>query len=172
MTPLMRLPGLIVACCLAEAALAQSPRTEHTLGLDDPDDRPAATLDEVAWLVGSWSGAGFGKRFEEHWNPASGGSMVGLFKLLDGDAVAFYELMLFVEEEGSLSLKVRHFNPDFTAWEDREDYVTFRYIRSDTDAVHFSGISFYRIDDDTVHAYLVMRSNGELREEKLVYRRN
>ena len=28
-------------------------------------------------------------------------------------------LLLLVEEEGSLSLKVKHFNADFTAWEDK-----------------------------------------------------
>ena len=81
-------------------------------------------------------------------------------------------MLLLVEEEGSLSLKVKHFNPDFTAWETKEDYVTFRYIMSDDDAVHFSGISFYRVDDDTMHAYLVMRSGEEIREEELVYQRN
>ena len=167
-----RLMSVLLLLGLAQAATAQSPRTEHTFSLDDPDNRPAASLEEVDWLVGNWSGEAFGNRFEEHWNPPSAGSMVGFFKLLDGDAVSFYELLLLVEEEGSLSLKVKHFNPDFTAWEEKEDYVTFRYIMSEDDAIHFSGISFYRIDDDTMHAYLVLRSGGEIREEKLVYRRN
>ena len=157
---------------LAQSALAQSQRTEHTYQLDDPDSRPAATLDDVSWLVGNWSGEAFGVSFEEHWNPPSAGSMIGFFKLLDGDEVSFYELLLLVEEEGSLSLKVKHFNPDFTAWEDKEDYVTFRYIMSEEDAVHFSGISFYRVDDDNMIGYIVFRKGDEIREEKLVYRRN
>ncbi len=158
--------------CIAQAAFAQSQLTDHTYQLDDPDSRPAATLDDVAWLVGNWSGEAFGASFEEHWNPASAGSMVGFFKLLQGDEVSFYELLLLVEEEGSLSLKVKHFNPDFTAWEEKEDYVTFRYIMSDDDAVHFSGISFYRVDDDNMIGYIVFRSGDEVREEKLVYRRS
>ena len=37
--------------CAVQSALAQSQRTEHTYQLDDPDSRPAATLDDVAWLV-------------------------------------------------------------------------------------------------------------------------
>jgi len=157
---------------LAQVSLAQSQRTEHTFKLDDPGNRPAATLDDVSWLVGNWSGEAFGSSFEEGWNPPSAGSMIGFFKLMDGDAVVFYELLLLVEEEGSLSLKVKHFNADFTAWEEKADYVTFRYVKSDEDAVHFSGISFYRVDDDTLNAYIVMRSGDEVREEKLVYRRN
>lgn len=155
----------------ADSALAQTQRTEHTFQLDDAETRPQATLDDVSWLVGSWSGEAFGSKFEETWNPPSAGSMIGFFKLLDEDQVAFYELLLLVEEEGSLSLKVKHFNADFTAWEDKQDYVTFRFISAEENAVHFSGISFYRIDDDTLHGYLVLRHDDEVREEKLIYRR-
>jgi hypothetical protein len=155
-----------------QLAAAQSQRTEHTFKLDDPDSRPTATLADVSWLVGNWSGEAFGNTFEEGWNPPSAGSMIGFFKLMDGDDVVFYELLLLVEEQDSLSLKVKHFNADFTAWEDKPDYVTFRFVKSDDDAIHFSGISFYRIDDDTMHAYLVLRSGDDVREEKLVYRRN
>ena len=155
----------------ASNAWAQSLRTEHTYKLDNPDERPPATLDAVSWLVGSWAGEAFGNTFEEGWNPPSAGSMIGFFKLLDGDQVAFYELLLLVEEHGSLSLKVKHFNPDFTAWEEKADYITFRFVKAEADAVHFSGISFYRIDENTLHGYVVMRNGEEIREEKLVYRR-
>ncbi len=167
--------NLSLAClllCLAQTALAQSPRTEHTFSLDDPDNRPPASLDDVTWLVGNWSGEAFGSQFEEHWNPPSAGSMVGFFKLMNGDEVVFYELLLLVEEEGSLSLKVKHFNPDFSAWEEKEDYVTFRYIMSEENAIHFSGISFYRHDDGNMTGYIVFRNGDEVREEKLEYRRN
>jgi hypothetical protein len=68
-------------------------------------------------------------------------------------------------------LKVKHFAADFTAWEDKSDYIRFRFINSDENAVHFSGISFYRIDKDTLHGNIVMRSGDAVREEKLVYRR-
>ncbi len=97
--------------------------------------------------------------------------MIGFYKLLGDEGVAFYELVLLVEEEGSLSLKVKHFSADFTSWEDKEDYVRFRFVKADDDAVHFSGLSFYRIDENTMHGYIVMRSGEDLREEKLVYYR-
>lgn len=164
------LPVLLLA---AGNSGAQSAHTEHTLRLDDPDVRPPATLADVSWLAGSWSGEAFGDRFEEVWNPPSAGSMVGMFKLLKDGEVAFYELVLLVEEEGSLSLKVKHFNADFSGWEDKEDYVDFRFVKAGDDAIHFSGISFYRISDDEMHAYLVLHNKeGRTWEEKLVYRRS
>ena len=155
----------------ASAANAQSPRTEHTFKLDNPDSRPAATLDDVAMLVGSWTGTAFGSAFEASWHPPSVGSMVGLFKLIGDEGVNFYEILLLVEEEGSLSLKVKHFTPTFDAWEEKDEYTRFRFVKAEEDTVHFQGISFYRVSDDELHAYIVMRSGDEVREEKLVYHR-
>lgn len=164
-----------VATCVAllyvGTAAAQSQRTEHTLKLDDPDNPPAATLADANLLIGSWTGTAFGGTLEEVWNPPSAGSMVGFFKLMHDDEVSFYEILLLAEEEGTLNLKVKHFNADFSAWEEKEDHVTFRFIKAEDNALHFSGISFYRISDDEMHAYIVMRSGDAVREEKLVYHR-
>ena len=156
---------------ISTVAGAQSLQTEHVYKLDDPDSRPPATLQDVSWLVGSWTGDAFGSRFEEVWNAPSAGSMVGMWKLMKDDQVVFYELMLIVEEEGSLSLKVKHFADDFTAWEVKEDFVRFRLVAFDENAVHFSGLSFHRISDDEIHGYIVLHSKGEVREEKLIYHR-
>ncbi len=163
---------MLVVVGFANVATAQSAKTEHTFILDDADSRPAASLEDVSWLVGSWSGEAFGSTFEEVWNPPSAGSMLGMWKLLDDDQVVFYELMLLVEEEGSLSLKVKHFNDDFTAWEDKPDYLRFRLVKLDEDAVHFSGLSFYRIDENEIHGFITIHHEGTIREEKLEYRRN
>jgi hypothetical protein len=159
-----------VLLCFGTAA-AQSQRTAHTFKLDDPDNPPAATLADASMLVGSWTGTAFGGTHEEVWNPPSAGSMVGLFKLMHDGEVSMYEILLLTEEEGTLNLKVKHFNADFSAWEDKKDHVTFRFIKADEDALHFSGISFYRINDNEMHAYIAMRSGDEVREEQLVYHR-
>lgn len=165
-------PGVALALIVFVAsAAAQSPRTEHTFNLDDPDNPPSATLDDVGMLVGSWRGTAFGGTFEEVWNPPSADSMVGFFKLMADDKVVLYEILLIREEEGTLNLKVKHFSDDFTAWEDKAEYVNFRFIRAEEGAVHFSGISFYRVSEDEMHAYLVMRDGESIREEKLVYER-
>lgn len=155
----------------ATAARAAVPRTEHTFQLEENENRPVATLADAAWLVGSWTGTAFGQNFEETWNPPSAGSMVGLFKLYDDDGVSFYEILLLTVEEGTLSLKVKHFNADFTAWEEKGDYVDFRLVKLEDDALHFGGMSFYRRDDDTIDGYIVMRSGEKVTEHHLAYER-
>ena len=97
--------------------------------------------------------------------------MVGLFKLMHDGEVTLYEILLLTEEEGTLNMKVKHFNPNFSAWEEKQEHITFRFVKAEEDALHFSGISFYRISDDEMHAYIVMRSGDDVREEKLVYHR-
>jgi len=146
-------------------------RTAHTFELSEGEKAPAATVEDVAWLAGSWTGTAFGNEFEEVWNPPSAGSMVGFFKLMQEGQVEFYELMTIMSDNGRLSLKVKHFSDQFVAWEDKADFVDFKLVAIDENAVHFSGLSFYRIDANTMEGYIVMRGKNGLREEKLTYRR-
>ena len=160
--------AIILAAMPAPAA---EPHTEHTYRLEDGGTRPAATLDHASFLVGSWIGTAFGQRFEEVWNPPSAGSMVGMYKVFNGEEVAFYELLLMTVEEGTLSLKVKHFNADFSAWEEKEDYVNFRLVKFDDEALHFGGISFYKRGDDHIDGYIVMRNGDQVTEHHLAYER-
>jgi hypothetical protein len=161
----------LLAALLGTVAWSAEPRTEHTYQLEPDEARPTATLEDASWLVGSWNGTAFGQKFEEVWNPPSAGTMIGLFKLYGDDGVAFYELLHLSVEEGTLSLKVKHFNADFTAWEDKADFVNFRLVSKDEDALHFGGLSFYNRGDDAIDGYIVMRDGEDLVEHHLNYER-
>ena len=156
---------------MASTSWSAEPRTEHTYQLEPDETRPTATLDDAGWLVGSWTGTAFGQTFEEVWNPPSAGSMIGLFKLFGDDGVSFYELLQLTVEDDTLSLKVKHFNADFTAWEDKEEFVNFRLVKKEEDALHFGGLSFYKRGYDAIDGYIVMRDGDALTEHHLKYRR-
>ncbi len=148
-------------------------RTAHTVALAENATQPKATLQDVSWLVGSWTGTAFGSQFEEVWNPASANSMVGMFKLYDEEkGVIFYELLLLIEENDSLALLVKHFSADFTAWEEKKDHIKFKLVKIEPQAVHFSGLSFYQDGPDKINGYIVMKyKDGSVKEQPLVYRR-
>ncbi len=170
----MRIPGCFIALfatLLALPASAAEPRTANTFQLGEGEAPPEATLEDAAWLVGSWAGTAVGVKFESVWNAPSTGSMVGLFKLFDDDEIAFYELLLLTVEDGSLSLKVKHFSADFSAWEERDEYVDFRLVAKSEDALHFRGLSFYRRGDDQIDGYIVMRNDDGITEHELKYYR-
>jgi len=154
------------------AISAAEPRTEHTYSLVDSENRPAASLEDASWLVGNWKGTAFGKQFEEIWSAPSQGTMVGMFKLYDESGVDFYELMLLSVEEGSLSFKVKHFTSGFVAWEEKPDFVNFKLVKIEPDALHFSGISFYRRDENHIDAYIVLKDGDEVSEHELKYVRD
>jgi len=166
-----RILATMLLLTIAITGTAAEPRTEHTFQLAKGEKRPTATIDDAAWLAGSWSGTAFGQRFEEVWNPPSAGTMVGFFKLIGDEGVVFYELLLLSVEEGSLSLKVKHFNADFSAWEEKEDFVNFRLVKKEDDGLHFGGLSFYRRDDGSMDGYIVMKDGDEVREHHLDYKR-
>ncbi|MGB5624252.1 MAG: DUF6265 family protein, partial [Woeseiaceae bacterium] len=159
----------LLAALLGTVTWSAEPRTEHTYQLEPDEARPTATLEDASWLVGSWNGTAFGQKFEEVWNAPSAGTMIGLFKLYGDDGVVFYELLHLNVEEGTLSLKVKHFNADFTAWEDKADFVNFRLVSKDEDALHFGGLSFYNRGDDAIDGYIVMRDGEDLFEHHLRY---
>jgi hypothetical protein len=154
-------------------ALAQERLTEHTYHLPKEAPLGKGQLKDVAWLAGSWNGTAFGSQFEEVWNPATAGSMVGMWKLFDKEkGVNFYELMLLKEEGDGLVLLVKHFSSDFTAWEEKKDFVKFRLVKVEQKAVHFSGLSFYQKSKDKIDGYIVMnQKDGSKTEHKLTYER-
>jgi len=99
--------------------------------------------------------------------------MVGMFKLFDNNkGVSFYELMLLIEENESLSLLVKHFSADFTAWEEKKDFINFKLVKIEPSAVHFSGLSFYKNGIDKIDGYIVMKyKDGSVKEQPLTYQR-
>ena len=165
--------GLILLFLITTDGFAQDKLTEHTFKLNQGASPGKGKLEDVAWLVGSWQGTAFGEQFEEVWNAASAGTMVGMFKLFDKEkGINFYELMLLKEEGDSLELWVKHFSADFKAWEEKEDYVKFKLVRLDKDAIHFSSLSFYRKSNDKINGYIVMKhKDGSKTEHLIAYQR-
>ena len=60
---------LLFTAVIADESMAQSKNTPNTLALDDPDTRPEAKIEDVAWMAGNWKGEAFGGLSEEVWSP-------------------------------------------------------------------------------------------------------
>lgn len=154
-----------------EAAVRQ--QTPNTVTAAADVVSPPATLREMAWLVGRWTGTGLGGSTEENWSAPAGGAMMGMFRLVKDGTVVFYEFLTLVEQAGSLALKLKHFNPDLTGWEEKADFVTFRLLKTAPDAAYFGGLTFRRIGKDAVEIFLAIRNraDGVLREERFAMTR-
>jgi hypothetical protein len=157
------------------SAGAQEPQaqTPNTLRLPAEAPRPKASVSDLAWLAGRWTGEGLGGRIEENWSTPDAGSMVGYFRLIKDGKPVFYEIMTILEVDGSLQMRLKHVNPDMTGWEEKNDFVTFRLVKQDQTGVWFDGLTFKRTGPDSMDGYLALRNRttGALSEEQFSYRR-
>ncbi len=142
-----------------------------TLKLSSKDEMPEATIEDVAWLAGHWQGEMFGGTAEAVWSPPYGGTVMGMYKHVVNGDIKFYELMVIVEESKSLVLKLKHFNADLTAWEEKEKTVDFPLVKLTQTEIFFDGLTFRKIDDDTIKGFLRIKHDGKVSEVDWTYRR-
>lgn len=168
-----RVVAVLSLCLLLGPSMliAQTHQTANTLKLKESASRPEATIADGALLVGHWEGEFLGAMAEELWLPAVGNSMLGVFRLYGDDGVLFYETMILVEEEESVSLKLKHFHPDLKGWEEKDEMVTFRLVRADKDALWFEGLTFRKQPDGSLKGFIAIRQDdGSVEEHSFVYR--
>jgi hypothetical protein len=150
----------------AVTAGAQDSVTKNTLRLTEGAKRPAAKISDLGWMSGYWRGQGLGGDLEEIWSLPSGDRMHGVFSLARGGEPVFSEAMLFVEEERSLVLKVKHFSPEFVGWEEKDESVRFPLVGIADNEAYFNGLTFRR-DGDKLLIYIVLTQGDEKTEHEL-----
>jgi hypothetical protein len=151
---------------IAGPVFAQERQTANTLKAAADFAGPAATLADMKWLIGHWKGTGLGGVSEEIWSEPAGGVMMGMYRLILNGKPSFYEFIHLAEENGSLVMKLKHFNPDLTGWEDKETFITFRLLKVGLNEVYFGGLTFRR-SVDRLQIFLAIRDKeGKVREEE------
>jgi hypothetical protein len=78
--------------------------------------RASATIAQLAWLAGTWSGVNGPSTTEERWTPGASGAMLGLGRSLRGSAQASFEFLCIAEREGGLV---------YTAWPNARPTPTY-----------------------------------------------
>ena len=113
-----------------------------------------------AWMEGSWVGDGFGGTSEEVWSAPSGnGTIMGSFRHFKADgSLNFYEFMVL----DSTGLRLKHFNPDMTGWETKEDFVHFKAIAFEEKKIILKGLVYEWKSDDLMEIRLDLKGkDGE-----------
>ncbi|RYY25006.1 MAG: hypothetical protein EOP62_15250 [Sphingomonadales bacterium] len=129
------------------------------------------SIHDAAWLAGRWVGEGLGGKVEENWSPVQGGQMVGHFTLYNDDAPVFYEIMLMDVQPGGIRLRVKHFNPDFTAWEDKAGWHAFEPISTEKESLRFNGLWLRREGEELLITIRLKDKAGEAKDHLLRLRR-
>ncbi len=88
-----------------------------------------APINDLSWLTGVWIGEMDGARIEEHWSTPDGATMMCMFRWIQGNQVRFYEFVTIEQEEESVVLRIKHFNPGLIGWEEKTDSITFSLVQ-------------------------------------------
>ncbi len=109
-----------------------------------------------AWIEGTWVGDGFGGTSEEIWSqPSSDGTIMGSFRHFNSDgSLNFYEFLVL----DSTGLRLKHFNPDMSAWEEKEDFVTFELIAFEENKIVLKGLTYELKSENEMEIRLDLRN--------------
>jgi hypothetical protein len=84
----MRTLALVVAALAVVAAPAHT-----SIARQSTQPSTDKGLDQLAWMVGSWSVENRGTVVEEHWTPARGNTMLAVGRTTRGQRTVFYEFL-------------------------------------------------------------------------------
>jgi hypothetical protein len=163
----------LLACALLipASAFGQTPGAPETPSPDVPP-RAAATLADFSWLIGEWDGTGLGGATQELWSPPAGGAMMGMFRQLNGGKLVFYEFLTLVERDATVVLRLKHFHPDLTGWEEKAQVLEFPLIGLSPTQATFNAMTFTHQASDAFTVTLRLKDkNGTVREEVFQYTR-
>ena len=76
------------------------------------DETPPASVADLAWMTGTWSGpVGGGNVLEENWTVPKAGSIQSLVRMTGPNGTSMVELIVIEEEEGTLRLRLQQWDP-------------------------------------------------------------
>src|SRR5579862_5321342 len=114
--------GILLLCVIAIAAIAQEPSPNSSpnsmmRSWTDGTVSPAATIKDMHWLVGNWEGPIEGGMQQYTVFKPTKGHMPGFARGWGQDgSVWFYEINDFIEVDGTIEFRVKHFTGDLAGW--------------------------------------------------------
>ncbi len=154
----IRLTSIVIAglvACLQIESFAQDSSVATT-------NKP--TIESFEWIAGNWQGEAMGGSFEESWNLASGGAMMGMFKFVDDGEVNFYEILTIVPSDDSFVLRLKHFDAGLKGWEEKDKSIEFPLVSVSPTEAKFEGLVFSKIAPDRMNI-VVQTKTGEQTQE-------
>ncbi|WP_141395832.1 DUF6265 family protein [Sphingomonas spermidinifaciens] len=151
---------LALAAMFLLAAPAHTQERTRALGTSAS---PPASIEDLAWLAGSWTGTAMGASVSETYSAPLGGRITGHFVMADHKGgTAFTEIVDYVPIGRSIAYRVRHFNPDMTGWEDKTGKpVVFALLAVEKDRWFFDGMTIERNGPDALTMWVRIDRAGK-----------
>ena len=163
---------IVTVAILAAGAIAQTKLTENTLTLAKDQKGAAAKISLMGWLAGNWQGEGLGAFVEETYSAPRGGTMIGMFRMVEAEKPVFYEMMTIFEDGGTLMYRLKHYDPKLVGWEEKDKSVDFAFIKHERNRFYFDGMTFENAGRRKMVVYVaIAQKDGTVKEEAFRYTR-
>jgi hypothetical protein len=134
--------------------------------------RAKATLEQVAWIAGPWSGMLGDRRIEQHWMAPAANSMVAMYRSIQKEKATLYELLAIEQDGESLVLRIKHFapGPGLAGREGKDESIDHALVRVDGRTAVFEGtatenparVTFTSPDPNTLTITVERMRDGKL----------
>jgi hypothetical protein len=123
----------VLCTLLAASSFAQAP-----IGSAPP---AKATIQQVAFIAGAWTGTLGDRTIEQHWMQPLGTSMVAMYRNVQGTEPKLYELLAIEQEGDGLVLRIKHFAPGagLVGRQEKGDAINHRLVKVEGQTAVFEG---------------------------------
>jgi hypothetical protein len=83
-------------------------------------------INDLNWLTGHWQGSIEGNIIEEIWSCIHAKSMMGMFRWFKDEIPSLLEFMAINQKGDEIYLNLKHFDQNFYANEDKEEFILFK----------------------------------------------
>ena len=97
--------------------------------------------------------------------------MLGIYRHLTDEESNFSEFIQLKEEDGTVKLRLKHFNPDLSGWEEKDDYVEFPLVAVETGRAEFKGLIYEQLDNGGMKVTLTLHDKEKTWQEVFNFQR-
>lgn len=139
-----------------------------------------ATIQQVAFIAGQWTGTLGDRHIEQHWMTPIGTSMVAAYRNVQGTEPKLYELLVIEQEAGGLVLRIKHFAPGqgLAGRQPQGESVNHRLVKVEGQTAVFEGtgenparVTFTRKSADALDIVVSRLRDGKIVDTVFAYRK-
>jgi hypothetical protein len=129
-----------------------------------------ATVEQLAWVAGAWTGKLGQRTVEQHWSAPLGGSIIAMYRSIQADKATLYELLAIEQEGENVVLRIKHFapGPGLVSQEAKDESVNQTLVKLEDRLAVFEGgtpaspvrITFTSPDPSTLNITVARQRNG------------
>jgi hypothetical protein len=129
-----------------------------------------ATVEQLAWVAGAWTGTLGQRTVEQHWSAPLGGSIIAMYRSIQADKATLYELLAIEQEGENVVLRIKHFapGPGLVSQEAKDESVNQTLVKLDNRLAVFEGgtpaspvrITFNSPDSGSLNITVERQRNG------------